>query len=287
MTSLGPQAVVTAPLISPPNRGLIVSANEAANQDARWENGYAYAPENVNQNDTVADACSYGTAHSQPNAAQVTFNPYIIEAFDQCSSFAFQSRDYVGRAQRLLLASQEKKLAHEFWSGTQAQASGWANNYLANSHAANFTEVGTGLSPEQALACLEMALSHCGSGVRGMIHCSADLFTHWSYAGHAFERVGKLIITQNDTIIVCSPGYDGSGPDNAAPVNGAVWAYATGIVNVRLGDVVVVPDTMAEAIDKSLNTVKYGAYRAGAADWDNVCHFAVSVNINVCTPVGS
>lgn len=47
--------------------------------------------------------------------------PFMVYAFDWCSTFDLQ-RDWVGRARRLLSATQSKSIAYEFWTGAQAAA---------------------------------------------------------------------------------------------------------------------------------------------------------------------
>lgn len=319
MAGPGPAAVVVAPPLAPPRIGLIASSRAAsALLDAtdpaqqppegiisgnaagadRWENGYQYAPENVSADTGVSDPCQQQVLSQQPNLPIVHVDPFVIWASDACSPFDL-SRDWVGRATRLLIASQEKRLAHEFWTGTQAAASGWQSPYLANTNA---TTLGTGMGVVDSLACLEQALMHCGAGVRGMIHAPADLVTQWAaYKLLNYSVVGNsvLVTTYNDTIVVASPGYTGSGPSGQAPTTGAVWAYATGLVSVRLGPIDLYPlpfatddiaarqRAFAFATDRAQNTVEFFAARHAAADWDTYCHFACSVNINWCSGIGS
>ncbi len=79
--------------------------------------------------------------------------------------------------------------------------------------------------------------------------------------------------------MIADAGYDGSSPYGAAAEDGSQWAYATGIPVVRLGPVAVYPDSLAEAINRSTNTVEYRAERLAAVGWDGCCHLAAELNL--------
>lgn len=275
----GPMQVVDAFPIAPPRVGLVASARTVTEPDERWTNGFTWAPENC-VDAYVEDPCVTRTSGKiiGENSDVSTFEPYVIWTGDKCSPF--QERDYKGRAQRLLQACESKQIEKEFWAGAQAQTSGWTGNrYLAQA-----TDILTGnaVAPIDALACLEQYLADCGCGGSGMIHATRATVIMWSQMG-VLMREGNLITTINGTIVVPGAGYDGSGPQGVPAADGSVWAYATGLVEVRRSTILVIPDTYAEALDRAHNTIEFRAERMGAATWDGCCLGAVIADIPVCS----
>ncbi len=63
------------------------------------------------------------------------------------------------------------------------------------------------------------------------------------------------------------------------------WAYATGPVDIRRSEIFTTPDTLAQALDRSLgasnsrpNTITYRAERYFAVDWDSALQAAVRID---------
>lgn len=285
----GAKARVTAPPVLPPTFSLIRAARDALGraqqgQDDRWENGITYLPQACTVGDPF-DPCDITPSVDAPDvAATVEAEPMALWATDPCISVFEPYGDKAARARQLLAACESKQLAGEFWGGTLAQASGWDNPFLANNDA-NTVSNGA-LAEANALSCLEDALASCGCG-RSMIHATPGVVTMWR-SFHLVERVGNLLVTVNDTIVVPDAGYDGSGPDGQAAADGSVWAYGTGLVDVRLGNVQVVPDSVAGGVDRSVNNLEVRAQRLGLATFDPCCHVAVEIDAPRCAhPQGS
>lgn len=216
------------------------------------------------------------------------FVPYGLWAGDQCSPWD-KTREYAARARRQLQAGQSFQLEREFWTGTLAKAAtpDWPNDYLANADTTTILASSAALAPLEALAALEQGIATATHGGRGMIHATPATVTHWANGG-ALRREGNLLLTVLDTIIVAGSGYTGSSPGAVAAANGAVWAYGTDLVDVRLGPVHTVPEDPTEAapgvpvaaLDRAVNTVGVYAWRAAAASWDGCAHVAVKLNIS-------
>ncbi len=282
-----PLSPVTAPLAVPPRVGLIASAPPADTLE-RWEGGFTFLPEGCGSGSGVVDPCVSSTKilSNADNAAVVEFEPFGVWAGFSCSSFGFEANDYQGRARRLMEACESKLIAREFWTGAQAKASGWPNRFLASEDSDVLSPDGTGFSALQALACLEAGLGECSCGARGMIHATRQTVLLWSQ-NQLLRREGGLTLTINDTIVVADAGYDGSSPLGAPPADGAIWAYATGMVQIRRGPVNVVPDSFSEALDRQLNTIDFRSERLAAVIWDGCCHLAVQLDIDLCGIGGS
>lgn len=278
----------------PPRTGLIASATvlesavlatpSDATPETRWQLGYSWAPEACDANGT-ADPCSNVTPKDADDPpGSLLADPFVVFASDKCRATPAPSRDRIGRARRRLIAGTSKLVAHELWTGDQAQASSFPNLYLA-SPAANTLTNGA-VSALDAMVCLEDALATCSDGTT-MIHASPGLMTHWRSL-QLVERFGNIFRTANDTIVVADAGYDGSAPTGAPATSGSVWAYGTDLVTVRLSDISVLPSddpedyaamTLTPAADNSFTFI---AERLASAVFDACCHVAVEVNIALC-----
>lgn len=65
---------------------------------------------------------------------------------------------------------------------------------------------------------------------------------------------------------------------------GEEWAYATSIIDVRVGDVQIIdPDTVG-SIDRSTNSVTFYAETTMSATWDGCCQFGIAASLaDACT----
>lgn len=286
-----PMQWVPSPPAEPPVVGLIASLSGPyliTDDTLRWENGYSYSPEQMCTEGDVTDPCSPGAFDIPANPGQVDHMPMLVRAGEECSTFGFDSRDYAARATRALLAVESKLIAQEFWTGDQAVASGWtANKYLAHIDSDELSPPGDAVSPTVALECLEHALGQCGTGARGMIHCTRELASRWTTLGSVFRQQSGLLQTYLGTIVVPDAGYDGSSPVGQVPFSGSQWAYATGMVTVRRGPIEVWPARFEDAVDRSDNTVRFYATRVAGVTFDPCCHAAVAVDLPLCAIGGA
>lgn len=284
-----PPGVVTGPPLVAPRFGLIVAARDglAANPAERWTQGFGWEPTScgaagvVDRCDTAADLL---TLDEDDGAAAAAFTPFGVWAGYQCSTFGPEATERETRARNLLDVLQHRAVEHEFWTGDAAATENWDNDFLANT--ATVTRLsGSGESSPlvYGLAALEEALYGCGG--RGMIHCTVQTATLW-YAAQAIRREGTLLLTALDTIVVPGSGYDGSSPDGTVDATGDVaWAYATGMVDVRLGPVTVTGAELTD-INRQTNLWETRAQRLAAATFDPCCHFGVAVDLcsTFCVP---
>lgn len=262
-TVTGPQQAIDAPRIEKPATGLVSLARQPEMPDNRWELGYQYRPEtppghaqvrsNGHNYSQGTDLGGTNTASTRVHVVPVTLT---VELSD--TSFTEKVLNLPDRATRALEASTSRLLAHEFWTGEIAQADGLPNPYLQGL-ATDVTSKYTGpVDPETAVAALVQELSNAGMG-DAMIHVApyvgvktqAAWRNEWTLQDHGF-------------VVVADHGYPGTGP---AGSGGPYWAYATEIVNVRLGPIEVVPMDVRETIDKTTNTVTYRAQRMAAVDF--------------------
>lgn len=268
----GPQPYEVAPY------GLLSLRDPDVTADERWLSGFTYESRTCTANINLLDICG-GSAPVNvvaPSSAPRNreFQPFVIEAVDECATFGFQKHDVEQRAIDALEACTQKALENEFWTGDLATTNGYTENrYLASLDTVDVTPAGGAVKLRYGLAILERALGNCGCGTRGTIHVTRDV-------GSALpvKVVNDHLETQLGNYVVAGPGYPGSGPDGTIPGTGT-WIYATGPVSVLLGPSEAVGANIAQQVDSSVNTWQARAQRPAAVTWDGCCAFAVHVDL--------
>lgn len=275
-----PRTPVTAPPAQPPRYGLVPAAPTVEDGDLRWTGGLIFDPEQCGVGGAVAMECagSVGTAIDPARSpANVEADPFAVWAGDECSTIGFAARDWEGRARRQLLATESFQVASELWTGTLRDSAGLVNRALVDADSDTVTDGPTSVTG--AIACLEYALGRALQGRRGMIHVTTQLLTYMQ-ALRLVEVAGGLVTTALGTVVVADAGYDGSGP-GGDPAGASQWAYATSMLQLRLGPVEVIGDEVSQ-IDRSVNTRSVVAVRPVAVQWDECAHIAAEVDLAVC-----
>jgi hypothetical protein len=250
----------------------------------RWTGGFSYAPENQITGVTRDPCLNTTDDEGVENLPFVNFVPFLIVVEDTLSTFGWSERDFKGRALRLLDNATPNAVETEFWNGTQAQASGWPNNYLVNHGDGVWVDLTPGGGPPsvtRGLAILEDYLANAspsgngaGFGAQGMIHLMPQTSPNLLGA----RRVGNLLLSVMDNIIVPGSGYPGvdNGVGGGSTSTTSVM-YATDIPIVLLDDPNVYPDTLTGAVERDTNTIRFRAQRYAACAWDGFRHAAVRV----------
>lgn len=204
---------------------------------------------------------------------EVSAMPFTVQVEEECSSFGFPAAEYVARATARLASIESAAIAHEFWTGELAAAAGHAMNprLEAGGAVTDHTPGAGAVSLLRGLAILEQALAEMLDGPPGAIHGSPETVTMLFHAA-GLRREGNLILTALDSRVIGDAGYPGTSPAGAAAAAGEAWLYATARPTVRRSAVVVTPGSLAEALDKQVNTVRYSAER------DAVVHLACGVH---------
>lgn len=277
--ALGPDDVVQAPASGAPAQSLLRAALVIphADGDMRWANGIEFDPLSCDDavvfDPCVANGNDLVNTNNHPGIRKYT--PFVVDAYDACSTLSWQNADYEARARQLLALRESKAVAKEFWTGTKIPG----NPHLAAGGAV--TNVGTGLSPHNGLGALVQALAD-GNGGPGMIHVRHRLLQ--ILVGQAFLRYenGKWY-TATGAVVVADAGYPGTGPAGEAIGNtaGAIteWAYATDLVEVhREANAKVYAKTLtAETVNAFTNRVVVRAQRMYAPIWNGCVLAAVSI----------
>ncbi len=280
---------VTAPPAQPPRYGLIAAAPELGGPLAEWANGFRFLPEQCAGGGREAITCLGDTSLIEPdeNPDEVTGDPFVVWAGDECRTVGYQSRNLEGRARRLLAAIESYEIANELWTGTLRDSTTagtypMSNRALADVAADTLTDGPT--AEVAALGCIEYGLGVALRGARGMVHTSTQVLTHLAAEG-AIHRDANLWLTPTGNLVVADAGYDGSGP-NGELAGASQWIYGTEMIALRLGPVEVVPADIGQALDRSVDRLRYLAQRVVAYMWPACCHLAAEVDVGVCLTGG-
>jgi hypothetical protein len=292
-------AVVPTPQQRPPRGAtLLRSANPVVDGPEvgdRWIAGLSYVPEACGHGRIVQAAgyCGSGFA-GFPDADgfglgdQLDYVPPYVAVAQECSAMGGE-RELAAvedRARRLLESCATVGIARELWRGEIARdpdgpgggdSTDLPNNYLAN--AASYDDLGDGgdFSMLDGLAALEEGLAGCSCGGAGMIHTTSQVVTYWQHLNLLERQPDGRLLTALGSTVVADPGYDGSGAGGAAPDadGSSSWAYATGMVDVRLGPVDVLAD---RGQIRARNDFLVYAFRPFAATFDPCCHLAAQLD---------
>ncbi len=281
-------------LVEVVNDAVMSESNEMTSDGSlvHWIRGFSYRPELCNDGSRIsADSTSPGTPPSAQG--QIDVIPYIVQGVDKRSTFGtphdpemLEARQY---ARRQLLACESKQIEAELWTGLLTDGSASGNPHLTDANVV-LPEGAALLGYLTALGVLEEAIRDRTCGQQGMIHARADLVTRWD-AGGALRRVGNLILTVLDTIVVPGAGYDGSAPESGYsgsrhPSTDSSWAYATTVVDIRRG-AFFNPETMLERTDTSLNLLTTYERRFAASTWGCLQVGVRADHINAVSTTGS
>lgn len=289
ITGVGPALAVEGPLPAPPAYNIFtvaqaLSANLTPDGDLleRWRNGIslrAYPPGVP----TGFDPCSTGTFRTKDEGEPApisAFLPFTAYVADFCSALGLGPwPEFQARTNAVLTATEAFALERQLAQGDPMND----NPFLGD---ANMVEVGPGgaLNPGAALAYLEQAIA--GTGRAGVIHATPAIAAAWSALGYTLERVaggvagGSLRTVGNWTPVIVGSGYTGTDPvADDSPGAGWGWAFATGpIVYGRSAELMPVPETEREALDRTNNDVVYRAERDMLVAWDTVLQAGVLVD---------
>jgi len=279
---------VTAPAVTPSARGLLQTVRPVTGDDPHWTGGFSFPPNGCLTATLIDPQC--GRPDDEPVDPEelptvVQYTPHAVVIAATCTSLSGTLASGIGaRIRTAMEAAQGPPIERELWRGDRAQLDALPNFYLAGGSPA-FVNLTPGVSDAipgfYALSALQAHLAECNNGARGMIHAPRQVVTMWQRFG-VVRIEGTVMLDAYDNWIVAGAGYDGSDPDGEVDTTGnTMWAYATGLVDVRLGEVVPIPgvDAIAEALNRGNNMLEWQANRFVGATWDGCCHAGARVNV--------
>lgn len=231
------------------------------------------------------------------NPTFVGFTAYVGE---QCNARGIAPDEFRDRAATILNVVESYAIEREFYTGATSGSPGLATAVPVpgGTDATIYPSASTAQTAVEGLAQLEAAIATTGR--RGFIHASPSLVTAWR-SKHLIERVTSTTPSQLQTvlgsIVVPGSGYQevaslmnieaGSAATtpvppvaHTAPTGAQEWAYATaGPIEVRRSNGLdLIPETPAEALDRTTNLLTYYAERHYVLNWDACFKAAVKID---------
>lgn len=280
---------IDGPLPQPPAHTLLDVARIVDDVDgagvARWGNGVVVYPYPTDA-PGVWDTCNHGTQTKSAGTAVPlpAFDAFTVYLPETCSSFgiwgaAMSDNDaqtrFNARVKASFAAVEAFGVEKEFMAGGTMGN----NPHLADG---NGTINTTSQNVVQGFAYLEDKIALTGR--KGVIHCSPSAATiarsHHLIPTPDTGKPTDILYTVNGTPVVPGYGYVGQSRPAGAPAPSATeeYMYATGPIEVRRSELMILPDNVAQALDRAANTITYRAERDYIVDWDTVLQVAARVD---------
>jgi hypothetical protein len=278
--------IVQAPSLVAPRYGLLVSARDSSTEDPLRSESITWTPNTCGTGGIVGICDDDAKTLADDNPGTASFRAFGIWQGYRCSTFGPTEAEREARARALLAVKQSYLVERAFWRGDYTDSGDTDETLYADNVSLSAISGDEILTPGvtttplvYGLAALEEAIGSCGG--RAMIHASVPTVVGW-YSAQAIRREGNLLLTALDNIVVPGSGYDGSSPAGAVDATGnTAWAYATPLVEYRLGNVRVLGVTPETGIDRQQNSREVRAERLVALTLEPCCRFGA--NIDLCS----
>jgi hypothetical protein len=286
-TTVGPAVLLDGPLPRPFPYGLFSVAAEAPyvggdadGEPDRWVMGANMRPYPIDIGNGI-EGCLTGT-YAEKDAGTATpiptFGAFTVYVPETCSSFGIIGYgDFTRRANAVLAAVESYHAERQLVSGAYKNDNPFLGDVNATGPDGGAVDA-TGYGPVESLALLEDAIGAL-TGRGGVIHATPSTVVAWS-GNDLLVRDGQILRTVGGTPVVRGSGYiDATPAGTGALTADQQWAWATGPVAYRRATQVFMnPPTVAEALDRSDNTITYRAERDLLIAWDTVLQVAVLVD---------
>lgn len=265
---------VKSPRCTDPSKyGLLSVVTPFTPGDVHWESAGINWEDDLcgDGTTTFLDICPPSTGFTKPAERNLDFcsaAPFIAIGSFNCSPVGRPADEAFEIARRRLLAWEGRQVENTLWTGITA------NGNVNPSFAFGNTDCGIApvdvnpagaVVPPTAISLLEAALGDqiaCG----GIIHVPTSVA--------AFLKTHKLLDYDGDELyspaghrIVVGEGYPGTGPANVAAAAGTAWIFATGPMLVARSNVIMVPETVAEGVNRLVNNITIRAERVYAVGY--------------------
>ena len=271
--AVGPALDIDGPLPVAPEYSLLsVPGVLVEGGGDRWMNGV-----NVEGYPTETpeswEPCSAGTFRVKAEGDSPPlprFDPFGLYIPITCSSLSFGGNweAFARRAQLVLEATQSWGVERALSQGVV----GSTNPFLADTNMVLLEAAAH--TPASGLAWLEEAIG--ATGRQGLIHASPGVVAQW---GFDKLKTNGVLVTANGTPVAAGGGYSGADPtDEASPAAGQSYVFATGPVQVRLSEVILIPENINGALDTSNNDVTFRAERFAHVSWDTALQAAILID---------
>lgn len=217
---------------------------------------------------TFLDVCSPTTGFTKPSQRGLNFctaGPFIAVGSFDCTPVGRPASEAFEIARRRLLAWEGRQVENTLWTGITSNGTVNPSFALGNSDCSILPvdiNVAGAVVPTTAIAMLETALADqvaCG----GLIHVPSNLVSYLK-ANRLIDMIDGKPYSPSGYQYVIGAGYPGTGPANAAAAAGTAWIFATGPMLVARSNVIMVPDSVPEAVNRTINNVTVRAERVYA-----------------------
>lgn len=266
--AIAPRGIlVKAPKFNEPKYGLLNSVTPITPGDPHWmASGIEWEDDLCS--DTLAsfiDVCPPTSGFTKPAERGLSFcasDPFIVVGSFDCSTVGRPADEAFEIARRRLLAWEGRQVEATLWTGVSANGDVNPSFAFGNEECDIVPEdvnAAGALDPVAAISVLEDALADLIPG-SGYIHVPANVI--------AFLKSHKMIVEADGGIwspaghrYVVGAGYPGTGPANAAPAAGQAWIFATGPLVLARSNVMMVPESVAEGVNRNINSITVRAER--------------------------
>lgn len=296
------RAPITAPPAQQARYSLLVAAgaNGATGEEDRWGRGVSWQPETcggggISPANNSLTATDVAARVPSERTSQTFADPFYVWATDEDTTQGHSARDWQARARRALEATQSAQIATELWAGahTLEQLSAGdvdaASPFLADTSRV----VDEQLAASRAIGVAEALALECAGGRRLMLHVPVAVLEAAMRGGPGYvaRDSGGVLTTPMGSIVVADAGYPGTGPigpdveNPTSPDNSVQWIYTSQLVQVRLGQVELLPGSLADARDlaqalnRGTNDLTVWAQRLALYQLDPCCRIAVSTDV--------
>lgn len=260
--------VINGPLPRRRPFDLLHYAYDVTPEGTHWEAGadvYPY-PGGLPDTHNPCSGGSYGTKDEGEPTSAVQFGGFTAYLPITCTTRGMGSwEEFKSRAEAVLVAKQsyavELELAYD--------DAGIGNPHLTEG---GITPLGGGTAkkPVEGLALLEDSIA-AETAASGVIHAAPSLVAAWSREFLVFHE-GNHLVTANGTWVVAGAAYASARfhpSDKSAAGATQNWAFATGDVQYMQSEMLPLPETVKEAVDREQNVVTFRAERSFVVDWDH------------------
>lgn len=215
--------------------------------------------------ETFLDNCPPASGFTKPSERNLTFceaDPFVAVGSFDCSPVGRPADEAFEIARRRLLAWEGRQVERTLWTGLSSNGNVNPSFAFGNSECGIIPEdlnPAGAVDPVVALSLLETALGDaiaCG----GIIHIPNSLVA-FLRSFHLLVDIDGELFSPSGYKVVVGTGYPGSGPANVAAAAGESWIFATGPMLIARGNVIMVPETVAEGVNRNINNITVRAER--------------------------
>lgn len=252
----------------PPKYGLLSSIDPISPSDPHWmASGIEWEDFICGPAiDAFIDQCPPATGYTKPADRSQQFchaEPFVVVGSYDCGPVGRPAGEAFEVARQRLLTWESYRVENVLWTGITQDGEGVSPSFAFGNEdceivAEDLSPAGA-IDPVSAVALLEAALGEqvsCG----GTLHIPYGLMAYLA-ANHLLIKDGDELYSPTGFKIVAGHGYPGSGPDNTAADAGETWIFATGPMIIARSNVMMVPDTIGESVDRLINNVTVRAER--------------------------